>query len=259
MNQAPRSCLGQVERRCPGAPFERRWDKEMSGGQEERKVPGRDRRTGRGKGVSERGDIRRSLSRPRRAFPCAVGASARGRRKVGRTRGQGPQTPSVPLRPGPGRGGPQRSRRRVPLTCWPVAGGCAGPPYAPPAPELGPGSPKSRNMPWAGCSVGSASAARILTHSLLTESFLFMNEILGLNHFDWGWGALREARVTSELRLSDALSFASPPRTFRHLLQSGSRLNVGKEEDLVSPSHRGGSAPSDVAAHTWCNFLAAPR
>lgn len=67
-------------------------------------------------------------------------------------------------------------RRRLPLTCWPVAGGCAGPPYAPPGPELGPGSPKSRNMPWAGCSVGSASAARVLSHPLLAESRLFMNE-----------------------------------------------------------------------------------
>lgn len=57
--------------------------------------------------MNERGDIRRSPFRPRRAFPCAVGASARGRRKVGRTRGQGPETPSVLLRPA--RAGADRS------------------------------------------------------------------------------------------------------------------------------------------------------
>lgn len=48
-------------KQVPRAPFERRWDKEISGGQEERKVTGRDRWTARKKGERERGHSRISV------------------------------------------------------------------------------------------------------------------------------------------------------------------------------------------------------
>lgn len=176
-----------------GVPFGRRWDKEIGGGQEEGKTvtetEGRRDRRERGKEREpQRGRSQIFVPPPPRASHWAVGGKEPldNREWAGSAATPPSPTPSCGSRPRSGLcwSGPHRLRRcppgdtgrRVPLTCWPVTGGCAGPPYAPPAPELGPGSPKSRNMPWAGCSVGSVSAALVLTHSLLAESFLFMNE-----------------------------------------------------------------------------------
>lgn len=102
---------------------------------------------GEGKrGERERGHSQISVP-PAARVPLRCGGKCPRAAKSGQDPRPRPRDPVRPPAPGPGRGGPQRPRRRVPLTCWPVAGGCAGPPYAPPAPELGPGSPKSRNMP----------------------------------------------------------------------------------------------------------------
>lgn len=86
-----------------------------------------------------------------------------------------------------------------------------------------------------------------------------MNEVLGLNHFDWGWGALRQARVTSELRLSDALIFCQSAPNFSTPPPVGETPFRGERGALGIPQPQRRVRPSDVAAHTWCNFLAAPR
>lgn len=162
-------------------------DKEISAGQEEmkklrtrgKKYGGTDSRQREEKGRPREGTLAEfCYTYPRARFPGLGGKcprtaeSGQGPRHGAYTRSLLLLPAPVPARVGvdlsvPGAVFPGYPRRRLLLTCWPVAGDCPGPPYAPLAPELGPGSPKSRNMPCAGCSVGSASAARVLTHPLL--------------------------------------------------------------------------------------------
>lgn len=124
--------------------------------------------------------MRGSWLRAPRAFGWAVRESARGRRKVGRTHDHGPQGRSLLLLPNPVRSVRERtlasqasSPSHLLLACRRglrrAAVRTAGPGTRSGFPEV-----SEHALGWLLC--GVRVGGLVLTHSLLAESFLFMNE-----------------------------------------------------------------------------------
>lgn len=74
-----------------------------------------------------------------------------------------------------------------------------------------------------------------------------------------GVGAFPSRAVPSGPHLSRRAAFRRSAPSSSIPPPAGSCLFLGRMGRLGVPGCRDGPAPSDVAAHTWCNFLGAPR